>query len=207
MLHGHGVDNQVEAVGGLGHGIGIGRDEQRMRAQGLCVLRLVGRAAEHRDMRAHPDGDLDRHMSQAAETDDAHAAAGAGMPSPQRRIGGDAGAEQRCRTRQIQAWRQPQDELLAHDEVLGIAAQRGLPRGAVEPAIGGDVALAAKLLIALAALVAREATVHHAADADMVTDAMLRHVRADSGDASHDLVAGNGREDRPAPIIAGPMQV
>jgi len=51
---------------------------------------------DHHDRGAHGIGDLDCHMAEATETDDADALAGTCIPVPQRRIGCYAGAEQGC---------------------------------------------------------------------------------------------------------------
>ena len=91
--------------------------------------------------------------------------------------------------------------------MLGIAALGHLLRDAVEAAIGQRVALAAELLLALAALVAMLAAVDHAADRHVVARLEAGDLGADLDHAADDLVAGHERVVRPAPVIAGQVQV
>ena len=61
-------------------------------------------------------GELDRHVAETAEPDDADRLPGPTFQVPQRRIGGDAGAEQwRRRAAGSRLSGTRSDELLAHD--------------------------------------------------------------------------------------------
>ena len=106
----------------LRHRVLVGRDEQPIGAERQRVGFLVRRAAHHRHVGAQRRGELDRHVAEPAQADDADAAARADVPGAQRRIGGDAGAEQRRGAGEVQPVGHPQDEFLAHHEVPGVAA-------------------------------------------------------------------------------------
>ena len=146
-------------------------------------------------------------MAKTAESDHADAAARADVPGAQRRISGDAGANQRGRRRQIQPVGDAQHKLLAHDETLGVAAVGRFARDPIAIIVGLGVAFAAELLQALAALIAVLAGIDHAPDRDRVADLVAGDVDADLGHAADDLVAGNYRVDAPTPIIAGLVEV
>ncbi|KAF1855195.1 hypothetical protein Lal_00003742 [Lupinus albus] len=207
VARGHGVDDQVEAGLRGAHGLLVGGHQQAVGAQGLGVVGLVGAAAEHGDFGTQADGELDRHVAEAAEADHAHAAAGADVPGAQRRVAGDAGAQQRRRLGQVEAFRHAQDELLAHHQVLGVTAESDFPGDAVTAVVGLGVALAAQLLLALAALVALHAGIHHAAHCHVVADLVARHRRADLDHPADDLVAGHDGVQAEAPVVARLVQV
>src|SRR4051812_19661624 len=74
-------------------------------------------------MRAQGMRELHAHMTQSANTDDAHFFAGAGAPMAKRRPGGDAGAQQRRHRRQIFfGMVDSEDEMLIHGDASAIAA-------------------------------------------------------------------------------------
>ena len=100
-----------------------------------------------------------------------------------------------------------QHELLAHHQVLRVAAVGHVLRDAVGAAVGAGVAFAARLLFALAALVAGLAAVHHAADGHGVAGLVAGDRGAHLGHAADDLVAGHDRIGGPAPVVAGHVQV
>ena len=58
----------------------VARQEEVGRAQAVAVLLLAGRVADQRHVGAHRGGDLDAHVAEAAEADDADAHARAGLP-------------------------------------------------------------------------------------------------------------------------------
>ncbi len=146
-------------------------------------------------------------MPQATEADDPDPAAGPDIPGAQRRIGGDAGAQQRRGLGQLQALGHPQDEFFAHHQVLGIAAVGHLVGNAVQAVVGLGIVLAAHLFFALAALVAHLAGVHHAADGDAVADLVPLDLGADGGDPADDLVARDHGVAAGAPVVARLVQV
>ena len=76
----------------------------------------------------------------------------------QRRVGGDAGAQQRSRGVELEAVGDPQDEVLVDDDVVGVAAVGDGPV-AVDGPVGLGVAADAVLLVALDAVLARAAAI------------------------------------------------
>ena len=177
------------------------RREVVRRAEALAVFLLAERAGEHGDLGAHRGGELDRHVAQAAHADDGHLLARAGAPAAQRAVRRDAGAQQRRRDIELDALGDAQGEALRDDDLLAVAAHRGLAvvaRGVV----GADGALGAVLLLAVLAELALAAGVDHAADADAVADLVLRDGGTHSRDDAGDLVPGHHREDGLAPLLA-----
>src|ERR1700757_2377157 len=67
-------------------------------------------------------GELHAHVTEAAQSHDAHFLAFANLPVVQRRVGGDAGTKQRSRPRSIETVRHLQDKSLVHDDALAVAA-------------------------------------------------------------------------------------
>ena len=150
--------------------------------------------------------DLDAHVSQAAQTDDADLLARPDLPVLQRRVGRDAGAEQRRDGSEVLVRRDAQHEAFLDDDAIRIAAEgvRAAEQGAV---VGAGEALFAVLLLALAAGRALRATIHHAADPDGIAYLEAGNAGADGADTADDLVAGNARELGDMPFVAGRMQV
>ncbi len=81
-------------------------------------LPLRGRRAQHRDLGAHRGRELDRHVTEPAETDDPDAIARLAVPLAQRRVRRDAGAEQRRGARGIEPGGDLRDEALVDDDLL-----------------------------------------------------------------------------------------
>ena len=158
-------------------------------AEAQAVLLLLQRLRQHGDLGAERVGDLDGHVAQAAEADDGDLLAGAGAPLAQRRVGGDAGAQQRRGGGRVDAVGDGEDVVGVDDDVGGVAALGG-GAVAVGAGVGGDHAVEAVLLVAVAAVGALAAGVDHAADADAVADLVAGDVGADLGDDADDLVAG-----------------
>ena len=204
---GHGVDDQVEALRVRGHLIGIARYHHLVGAERPGVLALGFGRGEGDHMRAHRVGELDAHVPQPADADHAHLLARTGLPVPQRRIGGDARAQQRRhRGELVFRMRDPQHIALVHHDPLRIAAERVAGRVGRRGIVGADHAVAI-VLQPVRAVVAPLATVDDAADADEIALAESRHLRADRRDAAHDLVAGNARPARARPFRARLMQI
>ena len=91
--------------------------------------------------------------------------------------------------------------------MVGVAALGDRAVVIVGAVVGLDAALAAEDLPAFQALVALHAAVDHAADRDRVADAVARDLVADRGDRADDLVAGDHRVARAAPVVAAGVQV
>ena len=99
-----------------------------------------------------------------------------------------------------------QDVVGVDDDVGGVAALGG-GAVAVGAGVGGDHALEAVLLVAVAAVGALAAGVDHAADADAVADPVAGDVGADLGDDADDLVAGDDGEGLRAPVAVDGVDV
>ncbi len=184
-----GVQDEVEAARLRLHLILVARDDDFIRTQRERVLTLLVRRGERNHMRAHRMRDLHAHVAEAADADDADLLARADVPVPQRRVGGDAGAQQRRHCRELlHRMADLQHELLIDHDPLRIAAQ-GMPgrvrRGAV---VGADETVLAVLLQAFVAGRAMLAAAHHAADADHVADLVRTYVAADGRDATNDFM-------------------
>lgn len=206
-LRGDRVDDQVERAGELGERGVVARREVAVGSEAEAVLLLGERLREHGDLGAHGVRDLHGHVAEAAHADDGDLRAGARVPVAERRVGGDAGAEQRRDLLDVEGLGDAEHEVLVDDDGLGVAALRDGAVGRVGAAVGLDVALQAVLLLTGRALLALLAGVDHAADADEVADLVLGDLGADLGDAADDLVADDLRVGDGAPLAADGVDV
>ena len=158
-------------------------------------------------MGTHGMGDLDPHVTQSAQTDDADLLPGAGAPVAQGRVGRDAGTEQGSDAGQIfLVMPDAQDKgLLDHDR-LRIAAV-GVLAAKERAVVGAGEAVVAILLLAVVTGRAMAATIDQAADPGEVADLELRHLVADGDHTADDLVTGNRRIEGVLPFVAGGVQV
>ena len=148
MRRADGVDDQVEAAGELLEGRGVARRVVGAGAEAQAVVLLAQRLRQDGDLRAHRVRDLHRHVAEAAEADDRDLLAGAGAPVAQRRVGGDAGAQQRRCDVELEAVGDAHHEVLVDDDVRRVAAvsHRAV---AIDRAVGQRGARQAVLLVAL----------------------------------------------------------
>ena len=158
-------------------------------------------------MRAEGVGELEGHVAEAAETDDADLFAGADAPVAQRRVGGDAGAEQRRGCRRGRAGREGVDEVLGRDDVVGVAAVGALAvRSVGVVGVDGAAVGAVDFEVGLA-VGAVHAALDDDADGGEVAGLEARDGGADGGDAADDLVAGDHGEEVVAPLAADLVDV
>jgi hypothetical protein len=118
----------------------------------------------------------------------------------------DAGAQQRRGHVEPEGVGDAQHEGLVDDDLLAVAAVRRqavLAHGVVRT----DVAVEAVLLEAALAVLAVAAGVDHAADADAVADGVPADLGADLRDHAGDLVTGDERVHRLAPLVAAGVDV
>src|ERR1019366_8205242 len=134
-------------------------------------------------------GEFNAHVAQTAEADHADLLAFADLPVAKRRIGRDAGAEQRGYGLHIHAGRDLHHEPFLDDDPLRVAAKGPLLAVAFLGIVGPGGTFLAELLQALVAGRAAAAGIHHAADAGIIVGLNFRHLRADAGDAAEDLMA------------------
>ena len=115
-LGGHGAQDQVEGTAqGLEHAFLAGRVEV-VGAEAAGIGLLGTAMGDDRDVRAHSLGDLHAHMSEATHTEDRDARSGAHVVMLERRVGGDACAQQGCAGSKIQLRGDMQREVLTHGE-------------------------------------------------------------------------------------------
>jgi hypothetical protein len=143
---------------------------------------------------------------ESAETDDGDLLARSGAPAAQRRVGGDASAQQRRGGGGVDALGHGQDEVGVYHDVGRVAAlgDGPVPVGA---GVSGDHAGQAVLLVAVAAVGAFPAGVHHAADPDPVPDLMAGDLGADLGDDSDDLMSRHDGERLRTPVAVDGVDV
>ena len=95
VVGGDGVEDEVEAAGVLFHFVGVFGDDHFVGAEAQGVVLLAGRGGEDHGVRSEGVGELNAHVAEAAEADDADLLAFGDAPVAHGRIGGDSGAEQR----------------------------------------------------------------------------------------------------------------
>ena len=134
--------------------------------------------------------------------DDRDLGALADLVLAERRVGGDAGAQQGRDARLVHAVGHLEHEMVADDDMVGVAALGDLAVVAVGAVVGLGAALAAEHFPALEALVAGHAAVDHAADRDDVADLVPGDLGADRGDLADDLVARDDRVAGAVPVVA-----
>src|SRR5579875_1157417 len=113
--------------------------------------------------------ELERHMAEPTEADDADLHAGANLPVSQRRVGSYPGTQQWCNSGGIELGRNGMDEVLIDDNVIGVAALRELAVLVIR-SVGKRRADFAVLLLVGLATGAGAAGVNNDADADAVSD-------------------------------------
>ena len=175
-------------------------------AQLQAVVLLAQRLGEDRDLRAERVRDLDAHVADTAQTDHSDVLAGARAPLLERRVRGDARAQQRRGHVQGQPVGDTDDVVLVDDDLLGVAAVGGLSV-TTDVVVRLDSPPYTVLFLAGLAVVALAAGVDQAADAHAVADLVLGHAGADLGDDARDLVARDHREVRLTPALADQVDV
>ena len=149
------VDDDIEGVTCSLHLAIVTGVEEVMGAKAHRILFLALGVADHGDVSAHGDSELDSHVAKTAEPHHADLHARADEPLAQRVVEGDAGAQQRCSSVERQVLGDVQDvALLAHD-VSGVSAVGGGDAIALEAVVGRGVsAIEAVLLLADVAVLA-----------------------------------------------------
>ena len=176
-------------------------------AQGAPVRLLGQRLADSTvTSRAERVRDLNAHVAEPAHADDRDLLARTRAPVLQRRIRGDPGAQQGSGDVERDAVGNAQHVILVDDDLRAVSAVGG--RAVIGAAvIGGDVAAQAELLLAGEAVLALAARVDEASDPTRSPTACLVTPEPTARDDSRDLVPGDHREDGPAPLLAGLVDV
>jgi hypothetical protein len=183
-------------------------NDDLMRAERLCVLDLAWAGGKGDDMGTERAGELDAHVAEAAYADDPDL-----LPGPifQWRSGDQVVmpcAEQGRHRRQIlRILANAEDEFLADDDPVRIAAEGVAARALLRPVIGAGEAVLAILLQPLLAGAAGKAGVDHAAHADNVAGFELRDCAADLGHFPNNLMAWHARIAGAAPLAPRRMEI
>src|SRR5450631_390873 len=128
------------------------------------------------------------HVTKAAKPNDARLLPRSDLPMPQRRIGGDARAEEWRHARQIKIAGHAQHESFVDDDGVGIAAKRRAADDLFVAVIGRVEALFAILLQAFPAGRADAAGIDHAANSGEIARLETGHLRAGFRYPPDDLV-------------------
>jgi hypothetical protein len=161
---------------------------------------------EH-DVSAEGVRELHAHVPQPAKADDADRLPRTDVPVTQRRVGRDAGAEERSDGGEGQPVRDAQRERFVHDDALGVAAVGDASGVCVRAVIREHWKALAELFESLCATGARATRADHAADAGQVTLAKPRDGAADADNLPDDLVPGDAGVDRVLPLVTGLVQI
>jgi hypothetical protein len=182
-----GAEDEVEAADMLLHLLGIPGDDHLVRAEIQCIPTLSIGDGEGDRVRAHRMRELDTHMAEPADPDDAHLHAGADLPVAQRRVGRDARAQERGHGSQLLlGMADPEHELVIDDDALRIAAQRVAGLVLDRRIVGQRLAVFAELLQPLLARGAMLTAIDQAADAHGIAE-----------ERSFTRAAGNPRQPSP----------
>ena len=166
MLGGSGVENEVEAAGMLEHFVNVCGNDDFVNPQSLGVGNLLWRRAKQHHMRAESFGKLHAHVTKAAKADDADLLSFAHVPMAERRISGNACAQQRRCAGKIQLVGNAEHESLAHDNAVRISSIGYAAENFVFSVVGESRKIHTELLVAGAAVLADAAGTDHTADAD-----------------------------------------
>ncbi|EXI73854.1 MAG: hypothetical protein AW07_01990 [Candidatus Accumulibacter sp. SK-11] len=151
--------------------------------------------------------DLDPHVAESSETDDADRPASSGTPMAQRGVGCDAGAEEGGDARQILlVVPDVQDKGLLDDDRPRIAAE-GIFAAEHRTVVGSGETAFTVLLFTLMAGMAMPTTVDHATDARQITDLEAANAIADGDHATNDFVPGNTGILGVVPLAANRVEI
>lgn len=168
--------------------LGVSANQECICPQTLRGFLLLARGcADHRHL--HPKGlaELDGHMAEPPEADDAEVLPW--LAEAEVLHGGihrDAGAQQRGALVERHALREPNHEVFLDDDRVGVAAVGHRPVG-VDGVVGEDESTAVVLRLLLAAG-AGTAGVHHATHAGLVSYLELVHLAAHISYDTHNLM-------------------
>ena len=166
------------------------RDHHFVGAQPQSVFRFVRRRRKQHDVGAEGMGEFDPHVAEAAETHDANFLTFLHLPVAQRRVGGDARAEQRSGRCEIELFGYLQRKSLGDHDALGVAAVGDASDLLVFGVVGESRHVVAILLFARAAAGAHATGIDHAAHRCNVALFELLDGAAGFDHAADDFVPG-----------------
>src|SRR5947207_1256923 len=147
---------------------------------------------------------LHGHMAESAETNHAHFLPLGHAPVMHRRVRSDTSAKQRRSASGFEIGRHAQNEAFIDYDAFGVTTV-GNPSEVLIRRVEGEDHVRAELLKASFALWAGSVRINHAADRSKIPGLVLGNRRADLGNPTDDLMAGNNRVIRGhelAPLVA-----
>ena len=120
---GNAIEDEVEAAGVPGGPTFFLGQDDFVRAELFRVFYLGWRGGELDRVGSEGVGELERHVAETAEADHADLLAGASFPVLQRRVGGDAGAEEWSGGGGVKILRNSEDERFVCDDVVAVATK------------------------------------------------------------------------------------
>src|SRR5664280_918003 len=178
-----------------------------MRAEALAVRGLVSGSGEQGDMRAECVSELHPHVAEAAQSNDANLLALRDFPTPQGRVGRNAGAKQRRRSREIQVRGWPQHKCLVDHDCARIAAECHAPEMLVFAVVSEGRTGLAVLLQARLAACTEAVGGNHAADCGEVAFLKFAYLGSNFSHSADDLVTRHDRVSCVGPFVADGVQV
>lgn len=161
-------------------------------------------------MRAKGVRELDSHVTETTQANDANLLTFTNVPVAERRVSGDTGAEQRCSGGEVEFAGDVESEILVDNDSVGVATISDAAEVFVFAVVGKGGCRIAVLLVASAAVRAGAVGIDYATDGGDVSFFELVDGAADADDAADDLVAGDagvdGRRDA-FPFVVDLMEV
>ena len=173
-----------------------------------CVF--PARRREDHDRRAEGVRELHRHVPEPAQTHDPHLLPLADVPVPQRRVGRDARAQERRDRGEVEAVRDPQNEVLVDDDAVRVTAVGHAAEVDVRRVVGERRRRRTVLLLPVPARRAGAAGVDEAADRREVPFLEAADGAPHARHAADDLVTGDAgvrRRHVRLPLVADLVQV
>ena len=188
------------------HCRGVSGDDNFVCTKPPGVVDLAGMSREEDDVRTHGVGELDRHVPQAAEPDDADRLPRTCVPVAKRRVRRDARAQQRRRGRQLEPRRHAKDEVLVGDDALRVATVGHATARLVRAVVRQDHVRAGPLELSAAGF-AVTARPDQAAYRGRVSRLESRDLGSDRRDTTHDLVPRDDGKHGELPVVARHVEV
>ena len=183
------------------------RIDELLGAEPSCSFLLAGRGAEHGDVGTHRVCQLDSHVADTAQAHDRDLVAWLASELAQRRVRGDARAQEWCGASGVQPLRDSKQVALVDDHPRGVPSVRPRVRARLETVERERDTLLAEHLVARAAFLARSARIDDAAHTNEVALAETGCAGTLGHDSADDLVAGHDRKMRVPPVVVHLVQI
>src|SRR5260370_5221428 len=162
MVGGNCIQDEVETGRVLLHLLRVGGNDDFVNTKTPRVANLFRRCAEQHYTRAESLGKFNAHMPEAAESHNPNVLTFADIPMAQGRIRGDARAQQRRRSREVELVRNAQNKRFSHHNAVRISAVSDATENLVLGVVGQSWKIDTELLIACQAVIAHAARTDHA---------------------------------------------